>query len=79
MENHLLRHGEAMEAELKAMGAVQLGVRRWREKRERESEDERNESHRSFAIDRILSLLFLRASKTRPLSPLIFFHSSVSA
>jgi len=27
MENHLLRHGEAMEAELKAMGAVQLGVR----------------------------------------------------
>lgn len=26
MENHLLRHGEAMEAELKAMGAVQLGV-----------------------------------------------------
>ena len=28
MENHLLRHGEAMEAELKAMGAVQLGVRK---------------------------------------------------
>lgn len=36
MENHLLRHGEAMEAELKAMGAVQLGVRsveKWRAKK----------------------------------------------
>jgi hypothetical protein len=27
MENHLLRHGEAMEAELKAAGEVSLGVR----------------------------------------------------
>jgi hypothetical protein len=26
MENHLVRHGEAMEVELKAAGDVQLGV-----------------------------------------------------
>ena len=46
MENHLLRHGDAMEAELKAMGAVQLGVRigRKRRQRERESDDETNRS-----------------------------------
>ena len=48
MENHLLRHGEAMEAELKAMGAVQLGVRKRsveKQRRERRLDDEN--SHRS--------------------------------
>jgi hypothetical protein len=38
MENHLLRHGEAMEAELKAMGAVQLGVREEELEKRRERE-----------------------------------------
>lgn len=47
MENHLLRHGEAMEAELKAMGAVQLGVRML----EKESARERD-GRRSVTIDR---------------------------
>jgi len=78
MENHLLRHGEAMEAELKAMGAVQLGVRRWRT---REREKERLKMMSNEAIDRCdRSLPLERASKVRsPTAPSIFFHSSVSA